>query len=183
MKEIKSERMPVALLGVFLVTLTSGIAEQGEIRDVATHEQLTQTLQEALQADPMKSLPESVGEDPAPASRPPDLLSQSDIISFGGLATLLPKRAILQIPQHLASRMVLEPDAKLVSWAEFYAVNYGWITTVEVSRTQAEGNEAMAKESETLLSKSKNLVVATYQRGPISVLPLKPEVQSKLSKL
>jgi hypothetical protein len=76
--------------------------------------------------------------------------------------------------------MKLEPNAKIVSWADFFAANRGWISTVEVSRVQAEGNKPLAEESQKFMSTSRNLVVATYQGGPISVLPLKvPDEKSK----
>jgi hypothetical protein len=52
-------------------------------------------------------------------------------------------------------------------------MNRGWITTVEVSRTQAEGNLEIEKDIRNRIAESTNLVVATYQTGPISVLPLK----------
>ena len=65
------------------------------------------------------------------------------------------------------------PGSKLVTWADFYAVNRGWITTVEVCRVQAEGNSPLAEETQKQIGKSANLIVATYQAGPISVLPLK----------
>jgi hypothetical protein len=43
---------------------------------------------------------------------------------------------------------------------------------------QAEGNKALAEEVSSRIGKSSNLVVATYQGGPISVLPLKAPVES-----
>jgi hypothetical protein len=79
----------------------------------------------------------------------------------------------------VADRIRLEPGATIQSWSEFYAANRGWITTVEVSRVQAEGNEPLAEETKRQLSKCGNLVVATYLGGPISLLPLKePEVKT-----
>ena len=59
--------------------------------------------------------------------------------------------------------------------------NRGWITTVEVSRVQAEGNLAIAEETRERIGKSMNLVVATYMGGPISVLPLKEEAKTQAS--
>jgi hypothetical protein len=168
--------------GIIMVLTAAAAAETKApaMRDAATHEQLALALRKADQMDPMKNLPAAKGEDPSVANRPKDLLSQSDIISFRGLATLVPKRAILQIPKSCEERIKLEPGAKIVSWADFYAANRGWISTVEVSRVQAEGNKPLAEDSQKLLSTSRNLVVATYQGGPISVLPLKvPEENSK----
>ena len=145
------------------------------MRDAATHEQLVIALRKAEQNDPMKKLPVTQGEDPSVVNRSKDIIADSDIISFRGVATLVPKRAVLQIPSSCSERMKLEPGAKIIPWAEFYAANRGWITTVEVSRTQAEGNVPLAEESTKMMTTCRNLVVATYQGGPISVLAPKEQ--------
>ena len=90
----------------------------------------------------------------------------------------MPKRALLGIPKNLADRLKFQPGSQIKSWADFYAQNRGWITTVEVSRIQAEGNKPMSEEFYKNIGKSTNLVVATYQGGPISVLPLKVPVET-----
>ena len=126
----------------------------------------------------MKLMPEATGKDPA-KNLPKDLLSQSDVLCFGGMTTLVPKRAILLIPKPLTGRTQIIPGSTLVGWAEFYAQNRGWITTVEVSRAQAEGNEALAADVTTRVKESSNLVVATFLSGPISVLPLKTSPAEK----
>jgi hypothetical protein len=89
------------------------------------------------------------------------------------MATLVPKHAILQIPESYTARLKIEPGVKIVGWADFFAANRGWITTVEISRGQAEGKELIAEDTQTMLTKCRNLVVATYQGGPISLLPPK----------
>ena len=172
---MKTHNIP-SWVGVFLLgfTAATGAAEAPVMRDSATHEQLSLALRKAEQSDPMKTLKATKGEDPSVVNRPPSLLSESDIISFGGVATLVPKRAILQVPASFTARLKIEPGAKIVSWADFYAVNRGWITTVEISRVQAEGNQPLAEEIQKQMTKSRNLIVATYQGGPISMLPAKP---------
>jgi len=149
------------------------------MRDAATHGQLTLAYRTATQADPMAALESAKGDDPSVVNQPKDLLSDSDIVCFGGSATLVPKRAILNIPKALESRLKFLPGSKIQSWADFFAMNRGWITTVEVSRVQAEGNKAMDEKTAEHVHKSTNLVVATYMGGPISVLPLKVEGEAK----
>ena len=83
----------------------------------------------------------------------------------------MPKHAILQVPATCSGRLKIEPGAKIVSWADFYAANRGWITTVEIVIVQAEGKQPIAEETKKMMSKSRNLIVATYQGGPISLLP------------
>jgi hypothetical protein len=149
-----------------------GLAEPPAMKDAATHEQLVAQLRKAQQEAPVKLLPAAQGGDPT-RHAPADLLSQSDILCFGGIATLVPKRSVLRIPHNLAPRMRLAPDATLMGWAEFFAKNRGWITTVEVSQGQAEGKVALAEDLTKSLGDNPNLVVATYQGGPISLMPLK----------
>lgn len=147
-------------------------------------EQLDQAYRKSSQVDPMKKLVIIPGEDPTKSNQPVNLLDQSDIICFGGVATLVPKRAILTIPVKYKDTLKLKPGSKIVGWSDFYAVNRGWITTVEVSRVQAEGNKPLAKEISDRVGKSMNLVVATFKGGPISVLPLKqPEANAATVKV
>ena len=161
---------PLAALCALQTAL--GTAAPAVVQDAATHEQLALQLRKTLQDDPMRRLPASQGDDPA-RNRPRNLLSQSDILCFGGVATLLPKRAILLLPKTLASRSEFTEGAALMGWAEFFARNRGWITTVEVPRLQAEGSEPLTTEVTRSLAEATRVVVATCQGGPISVLPLK----------
>lgn len=168
---------PWVVIAVSASVTALGFADPPAMRDAATHEQLAQSLRQAEQADPMKNLPVSKVADPLVTNRPRSLLGDSDIVSFGGLATLVPKRAILQVPKDFSDRLKLDSGAQLVSWADFYAANRGWITTIEISREQAEGNQPMTGETRKMMSKCRNLIVATYLGGPISMLPAKLPTQ------
>lgn len=147
------------------------------MRDAVSQEQLVAMYRHASQNDPMRKMAQSKGPDPSVVNQPKDLISESDTICFNGAVTLVPKRAVLQTPKNLVDRLKYVPGAKLMSWSEFYALNRGWITTVEVSRVQAEGNNPLTAETKKQLVKSGNLIVATFQGGPISVLPLKVPVE------
>lgn len=162
---------------------TAGAATPGAVpmRDAATHDQLVAKQRGAQQEDPMLKLEVAKGSDPA-ATPLPNLLSQSDIVCFGGQATLVPKRAILHLPANMAERTKIQPGARIQGWAEFYAANRGWIMTLEVTRVQAEGKQALDEETSKRLSDSPHLVVATFQGGPISVLPLKVEAPADATK-
>jgi hypothetical protein len=165
--------LTLGLLGLACAGPAPPSAPQPKMRDAATHDQLVLALRKQSQNDPMKQMVPTKGEDPSVVNRPKDILSESDIICFGGLATLVPKRAILVQPAGMADRTAMKPGAKLVPWIDFYSRNRGWITTVEVSRVQAEGNEAINEDTRKQFTESGNLVVATYLGGPISVLPPK----------
>jgi hypothetical protein len=164
-----------------MVSAALGFAEEPapkpkpQIRDAATHEDLAAKLRETQAKNPLAELtPEQVANDPTKKNQPVNIVEDSDIISFNGLTTLVPKRAILALPDNLKSRVGKHTAGhRFVVWKDFYQQNRGWITTIEVSRTQAEGRSPLGEDSQERISKSTNLIVATYQGGPISVLPLK----------
>lgn len=160
------------------VVASSQTTKASQMRDASTHAELSLAHSKAAQTDPMRNMAPAKGPDPSLINPPKDLIANSDIICFGGLVTLVPKRALLGFPKNLADRLKFQPGSKIVSWADFYAQNRGWITIVEVNRIQAEGNKPMADEDYKRIGKSTNLVVATYQGGPISVLPLKVPVEA-----
>lgn len=138
------------------------------MRDAATHTQLVEELRISAQADPMKHLSEIDGVDPASQNRPADLLERSDVISFNGVSTLVPKRAILSIPEKFKTRLTAGTNTPLVPWSDFLIANRAWITTEEISYQQAAGVETLSEEAMKRIAKSSNLVIATYLGGPIS---------------
>ncbi len=153
------------------------------MRDAATHEQLSQGLQQARLADPMRTLKVTAGGDPSLKAVPEDLISHSDILCFNGLATLVPKRAILTTPANFKERLSMRGNVKLVGWSEFFAINRAWITTEEVTYAQAAGTEPLPESTTARIGKSSNLMVATYLGGPISVAvpaaaPTTPQTQN-----
>lgn len=170
-------------LGCFaiLAALMSATEAQNEpakkasrFRDAATHDSLV--AKKARDVDPIKSLePSTTSEDPSVKQAPVNLLDQSDIICFQGLATLVPKRAILFIPPQYKSRCTFEKGSKLVPWTEFFVKNRGWITTVDVTEEHMLGKKAIDEKTQEQMLKGSNIVVATFQNGPISVLPPKKE--------
>lgn len=166
----------VLLLGV---AASEEVELRSQFRDAATHDQLVQSLRKIQNKDPMKKLESIEGEDPSKVNVPANLLERSDIICFGGYATLVPKRAILRAPARFERYLELKPGAKIVGWSDFYAKNRGWITTVEVSRDQAKGAAAIAEKTEERIGKSSNLVVATLMGGPISVFPPQKEEETE----
>ncbi len=166
-----------AATAVLALVTAAGFAEPAAMHDAATHEQLAHGLRQSEQADPMKSLPVSKVVDPMVANPPRSLLADSDVVSFGELATFVPKRAILQVPKNFKDRLKLIEGVQLVSWSVFYGANCGWITTIEISREQAEGKLPLPSETRKMMSKCSNLIVATYQGGPISLLPPKEPTQ------
>lgn len=147
----------------------------GSVREAPKHGDLEQAYKDALRNNPMKRLPADPDnkQDPARIAPPSDLIASSDILCHRGKATLVPKRAILVSPEGLANRMKLDKGAQILNWADFFKANRDWIRTVEVTRPQAEGVEPLPETTSEMVKTAKTLVVATFQGGPISVLPLK----------
>jgi len=177
---------PVPWSALFWCVLASPVFSQasrmGKLQDAVTHEQLVERHRKAVQEDPIRKLEPAQGADPATTSKPRDLMAITDFICFNGYATIVPKQAILQTPAAMQNRKRYLPGSKLLTWTDFYALNRGWITTLEVSQKQAEGKEPFPEETSTRISKSTNLVVATFQGGPISVLPFKTPAESQPAK-
>ncbi|MEP2777138.1 MAG: hypothetical protein ABJQ29_14805 [Luteolibacter sp.] len=156
--------------------LANGQEAQPVFRDAATHEQLIKQRKQVLLNDPMKALPEATGEDASVVNKVGNLLENSDVLSFNGQTTLVPKNALVLIPEKFESRINRhEPGAAIVSWLDFYKANRGWISTVEVTFEQARGDAPVSPEILETLGKSGNLIVAVLKAGPISVVPPKTE--------
>ncbi len=181
LEAMKISTMFLPLCWIAALMMTASLSAEPAMRDVATHDQLSERLRVANNKGPLVDLKPAQGPDPTKASTGGDLISRSDFLSYVGRATLVPKRAILHIPANMADRIKLQPGSKIQNWADFYAMNRSWITTVEVSRAQAEGKESLGEDLLKRIQKSTNVIVATHSAGPISVLPLKVPVQAPVA--
>ncbi|MCH7225410.1 hypothetical protein [Haloferula sp. A504] len=160
-----------------LITLLALPALAGEMRDIASQDQLGLKLRMSEQQDPMKNLKVVEADDPTEAARPEDLMASSEVLSFNGIATLVPKGAVLAVPANLRCRTGFQPGARLVPWNEFFAVNRGWIQTIEVSFDQAAGRAELPEGLRKQLEESRVVVIATMRQGPITVNPYKPSAE------
>lgn len=150
-----------------------GVRGPATMTEPVKGETLANRLRIANQNDPIRKLGPRAGEPGDPASRftRRDLIRESAVLSRGTVMTLLPKRAILHLPETLKDSTGVKEGSTLVSWQEFLNSNRSWIRTVEVSRERAIGQKPFSvKEAEALRS-SGRIVVATFQGGPIAVLP------------
>jgi len=145
-------------------------APKKPMHDAATHEQLSAIRRQEQTVDPMRKFTPAPDKDPSKENIPTDIISRSDILCFNGLATLVPKQAILFNPPQYADRIGMKAGAKIVPWMDFYAANRGWIGTMEITLKQAEGKEPLPEKPAEQMMKGSNLVVATYLGGPISKL-------------
>jgi hypothetical protein len=153
-----------------LGSVANVFAQPNAMRDAPTYEQLTALRSQAESSDPMKNLGKTDGSDPTKSNQPKSLLESSDIICHGGLATLVPKNAIVFLPKQYSNRMGMKPNSKIVPWLDFFSANRSWISTIEITIPQAQGAEPLTKASVERIETGTNLVVAVYQGGPISRL-------------
>lgn len=150
-------------------------------RDAATNETLTKTYKEVSAKGPMRKFKEATGEDASVKNKVGNLLDNSEFITFNGSTTLVPKNALLQIPEKYKTRINNhKPGSKVLSWLDFYTMNRAWISTVEVDLSQAKAEKPISPELLDTLSKKGHLVVAVLRNGgPISVRPPKVEAEVK----
>lgn len=155
-----------------------------QMRDVITGDELARKTQENAANNPLAKLKVNPppAQDPTKVNQPEDIIKTSDFLSFGGKTTLVPKRSVIHVPKSMASRMQFEKGSQIVVWPTFFAANRGWITTLEVTREQAEGKVPFDEKVADNIRKSSNVVVATYKGGPISVLPPKVPEEPKDAK-
>lgn len=169
------------LLGATYTATADSAEKKGAVgsvamRDAATHNQLSQTLRTAQQNDPIKALGPAAGKsdvDPALKNTNRDLIKESTVLCYRGFLTLVPKQAVIHLPERLKDRFEVRPGIKVQSWADFYQANRGWIKTVEVTRAQAMGQAPLSEDLITSFETSTSAVIATFKGGPISVLPYK----------
>lgn len=133
-----------------------------------------------LQAmDPMVRLVKpSAGE--AKIARPENqsIIKQSTILHDGKNWTLIPKGAVVFLPESMKSRVNGSPEGNLMTWPEFLTANRNWITTNEVTFEQASGKAPIPAERALFWSTQNKIVIAVHQRGPISVRIAAPHTTS-----
>jgi hypothetical protein len=99
------------------------------------------------------------------------LIEQSDVLNDGINWTLVPKGAVLHVPQPFASRVGSKPLGTLLTWPEFLKVNRSWLFTEEVVIEQAAGKRPIPPSRNEAWNKLGKVVVAVLRGGPISVRP------------
>ncbi len=137
-------------------------------------------LAKLQQMDPMAHLEKPVAGQ-AIVARPQNqsIIKQSIILHDAYHWTFVPSGAVIFLPPTLKERITDKPVGTLVPWSEFLAKNYSWITTQDVSIAQAAGKEPLPPELSAFWTKQDKLVVAVFQRGPISLRVPEPTTTPK----
>ncbi|NWK54426.1 hypothetical protein HW115_02305 [Verrucomicrobiaceae bacterium N1E253] len=104
-------------------------------------------------------------------------LSRSTILSHANKWTKIPQGSIMYTPDHLKKNIVATPTGKILSWNDFYRKNAGWIHLHPVTINQARGLTVIKADIIKAYQSMGKVVVATYHKAPISVMPkaLEPE--------
>lgn len=144
---------------------------------------ITATALARLQSESPMTLLESPAKGEATVRRPEgqSIIKQSMILHDGTNWTLVPKGAVIFLPEAMKKRVDVKPTGTLVGWLDFIAKNRAWITTHDISFDQAAGKKPLQPEQVAFWPKQEKVVVAVHQRGPISVHVANPTQTSPQS--
>jgi len=126
------------------------------------------TLQQS--PSPMTCL-EKPAANEAAVARPngQSIIKQSVILHDGNNWTLVPKGAVVFLPESMKNRVAAKPVGTLLPFTDFLARNHAWITTDEVSIHQAAGTEPLPSGRVAFWTRQGKVVVSVHQGGPISM--------------
>jgi len=98
-----------------------------------------------------------------------DLADHSEFIAFDGNVTLLPKGAIIHVPDRFKANVVAKMEGNLMLWNEFVARYPGLVSRMDVSIEEASGTTPL-KPERLQAERVKNLIiVGVLNRNPITV--------------
>lgn len=99
-----------------------------------------------------------------------DLYASSVLLSDGSEHTLLPKKAVIWVPESLQSHIVEKPVGKLVLWPDFLKKNKKWLMPHEITFEMAKGEVPLSEEQLKMVRQPSAIVVSVMQGHPISLL-------------
>jgi hypothetical protein len=129
-----------------------------------------ETLADLQRRDPMIRLVKP-SESETKVAKPlsDSIISQSTILHDGTHWTLVPKGAVVFLPEAMKQRVNVRPIGTLLPWSGFLKKNRNWLVSQEVNFDQAAGNEALPSGADSSWLTENKVVVAVHQDGPISV--------------
>ena len=161
-----------------IVSLFLGaIASAAPMTDRVTGEELS--ARRLSNTSPVANLAQP-GDEGVRVSRPSEqsIISQSLIISDGTNWTLVPRGAVLHLPEKHKAKIGGRPVGNLLSWKQFIAANFSWVSAEEISLRQAEGVHQLDERRTAFWPKQDKMIVAVHLGGPISVVAPKNETAS-----
>jgi hypothetical protein len=103
-----------------------------------------------------------------------DLNQNSEFISAEGWSTLVPKRAIIHVPESHRSYVTPGLKGEFLLWNEFASRYRGIVTTFEVSLEEVSGKTPISPERLKELRELDRIVVAVFKGSPISCPSITP---------
>lgn len=164
----------IALLGT---TVILPAEERLDLKLAPTHETLSKSRSDV---NSLADRLELEAIDPAKLTKPEprsrkSLLARSQFLAFRGNWTMVPKGAVLHVPDTFKERVVARPKGELISWQEFYRKNRGWLQAQPVRLSDAKGDTPLAPSLFESFTRHGRVVVAVLHNGPISVLKASSE--------
>ncbi len=142
-------------------------AKASKMRERITDEQLKDLRKDA--PVPFEKTNAKAIEKPKAAVKA-DIYQISDILADGSSHTVVPKGAILSVPESLADRLVTSPAGKFQFWPDFYARNKNWIKLQEVEVDVAKGKVPLPEGVIKMMATEPKMVIAVYKGNLITVL-------------
>ncbi|MFD2255757.1 hypothetical protein ACFSSA_03630 [Luteolibacter algae] len=104
-----------------------------------------------------------------------ELADYSDFLVVDGKYVILPKNSIIHLPDAHKGLLRSAPEGTLMSWSEFLNQYTGMVTTMDVSLDEVSGDKALNAEKMEIAAKAGLIVIAVYDRSPITVLRAKAQ--------
>jgi len=103
-----------------------------------------------------------------------ELEKNSEFITFDGVVTLVPKGAILHVPDRYSANVIATMTGKFVLWNEFSARYRSVVGGFEVAIAEASGQAEIKPERLEAARKTGTILVATMNQNPVSVQKKSP---------
>ncbi|MGB6220236.1 hypothetical protein [Haloferula sp.] len=168
-----------AIPPIVLTLVLTGIASAAPMKDRVTGEELS--ARRMASASPVSTLAQPTEEEPRVA-RPSNesIIKQSMILSDGTNWTLIPRGAVLHLPEAHQGKIGGRPVGNLLSWKQFVTVNRSWVSAEEITLRQAEGVQQLDDRRTAFWPKQDKIIVAVHLGGPISVVAPTKETDNTL---
>lgn len=153
----------LSLLSLFPIASAVANPSQGQPGKLATTR--------AELAERLKTQGANASAVAAPEEQQPrwDLSQHAEFITFNGDSTLVPKKAILHLPEKYAGNVVQAAKGKVISWLDFASKYPALVTPIEVTLENASAQTPVDPALIEAVSKSGRIGVAVLSRSPISV--------------
>jgi hypothetical protein len=169
MKKTLSHAVCAAVLGgVGMVAYAGDIAS---MKEAPTKESVAEARKQAADSGQQSKMLKKTDGKVEFKRKPRSLLGGSVILTDANGWTMVPKGALLAVPEKYASKVGGKPNGKLVPWKEFQQRNRAWLSVCPVKAEMVSGEKPLKPEFFERYVKSRQVVVSTYQMSPVAISP------------